>query len=385
MQTNIQEYAPYWLCLTKISFFHEHFILMNIQRSSLWAREQIFTMLIGPNKPPSMKLTSNPSWKPLRKKNSNLRELEPSREVFGYVLPGGPTNLHRMLQCNFTFCLLMNPYWLEGFLSWWFSLLAWFCVWLSHQMWMEMTKRTKFNVVFFFSPGLRACIAALVNKFGPILSKGGLFSPCPQVRSLWQRQPRRFVSPPISLTMIEATCGHQGFSSISAGDRWPRWMQWVHHQILHGWTWIKGRWYVCGFHSQLLNSKRLLEDAGAKLVLDKISLDYIKGATIDFVNEIQRQSFVVASNPNAKSHCGCNVSFSIDWALSHIYVNLNSCIKKKKRLNLQKPLCCDATGEEVHSGCSPDILCTPPGSHDLAFSAGGYDPWYQGRTCRGCC
>lgn len=47
-----------------------------------------------------------------------------------------------------------------------------------------------------------------------------------------------------------------------------------------------------------------------KLVIDELSLKLLSGSTIDYVNEIARQAFVVAENPNAASSCGCKVSFS---------------------------------------------------------------------------
>jgi iron-sulfur cluster assembly accessory protein len=47
-----------------------------------------------------------------------------------------------------------------------------------------------------------------------------------------------------------------------------------------------------------------------RLAIDKLSLQLLSGATIDFVNEIARQSFVVADNPQAASSCGCKISFS---------------------------------------------------------------------------
>lgn len=47
-----------------------------------------------------------------------------------------------------------------------------------------------------------------------------------------------------------------------------------------------------------------------KLVIDELSLKLLSGSTIDYVNEIARQAFVVAENPNAGSSCGCKVSFS---------------------------------------------------------------------------
>lgn len=54
------------------------------------------------------------------------------------------------------------------------------------------------------------------------------------------------------------------------------------------------------------------QEEETKVVLDKLSLELIKGSTVDFENELARQAFVIAANPNATSSCGCNVSFSTD-------------------------------------------------------------------------
>ncbi len=54
----------------------------------------------------------------------------------------------------------------------------------------------------------------------------------------------------------------------------------------------------------------LIEEDGAKVLVDKISLDYLKGARLDFVDELIGQSFKI-ENPNATSSCGCGTSFSL--------------------------------------------------------------------------
>jgi iron-sulfur cluster assembly accessory protein len=57
---------------------------------------------------------------------------------------------------------------------------------------------------------------------------------------------------------------------------------------------------------------RTIGEGDANVVLDNLSLGLIKGSTIDYEKELAREAFVIASNPNATSSCGCNVSFSTD-------------------------------------------------------------------------
>jgi iron-sulfur cluster assembly accessory protein len=49
---------------------------------------------------------------------------------------------------------------------------------------------------------------------------------------------------------------------------------------------------------------------GATVLIDPMSLDFLKGAEIDFVDEMIGASFKV-NNPNATSSCGCGTSFSV--------------------------------------------------------------------------
>ena len=46
------------------------------------------------------------------------------------------------------------------------------------------------------------------------------------------------------------------------------------------------------------------------IVIDKSSLEILKGSEVDFASELIGTSFKI-SNPKTKSSCGCGISFSI--------------------------------------------------------------------------
>jgi len=54
----------------------------------------------------------------------------------------------------------------------------------------------------------------------------------------------------------------------------------------------------------------VVERDGARALVDEISLVLLKGSEIDWADELVGSQFQV-KNPNAKSSCGCGVSFSI--------------------------------------------------------------------------
>ena len=54
----------------------------------------------------------------------------------------------------------------------------------------------------------------------------------------------------------------------------------------------------------------VFERDGARVVVDDVSLAFVRGATVDYVEEMIRSSFVIGDNPNAESGCGCGVSFA---------------------------------------------------------------------------
>jgi iron-sulfur cluster assembly accessory protein len=49
---------------------------------------------------------------------------------------------------------------------------------------------------------------------------------------------------------------------------------------------------------------------GATVLIDPMSLDFLKGAEIDFVDDLIGAAFKI-NNPNATSSCGCGTSFSV--------------------------------------------------------------------------
>jgi iron-sulfur cluster insertion protein len=54
----------------------------------------------------------------------------------------------------------------------------------------------------------------------------------------------------------------------------------------------------------------VFERDGVGVVVDEVSLDLLKGAEIDFVEDLMGAAFQIR-NPNAASSCGCGNSFSI--------------------------------------------------------------------------
>jgi iron-sulfur cluster assembly accessory protein len=54
----------------------------------------------------------------------------------------------------------------------------------------------------------------------------------------------------------------------------------------------------------------VIERDGATVLVDPMSLDFLKGAELDFVDDLIGAAFKV-NNPNASSSCGCGTSFSV--------------------------------------------------------------------------
>ena len=54
----------------------------------------------------------------------------------------------------------------------------------------------------------------------------------------------------------------------------------------------------------------IAETDGVRLVVDRMSLELVKGSAVDFVEDLGGAAFKV-TNPNAQSGCGCGSSFSI--------------------------------------------------------------------------
>jgi iron-sulfur cluster assembly accessory protein len=54
----------------------------------------------------------------------------------------------------------------------------------------------------------------------------------------------------------------------------------------------------------------VIEKDGARVAIDPVSVPYMAGSEIDFVDDLMGASFKI-NNPNATASCGCGTSFSI--------------------------------------------------------------------------
>jgi iron-sulfur cluster assembly accessory protein len=66
--------------------------------------------------------------------------------------------------------------------------------------------------------------------------------------------------------------------------------------------------YGMALEDNIRDTDIVAEQHGVKLVIDEISINYLDGATVDYVDEIMGSGFKI-ENPNAVSTCGCGSSF----------------------------------------------------------------------------
>ena len=59
-----------------------------------------------------------------------------------------------------------------------------------------------------------------------------------------------------------------------------------------------------------LEDDLVLEKDNARVLIDSLSIVYMEGSEIDFVDDLMGQSFQI-KNPNAVASCGCGTSFAI--------------------------------------------------------------------------
>jgi len=68
--------------------------------------------------------------------------------------------------------------------------------------------------------------------------------------------------------------------------------------------------YGFTFDDEMAEDDTLIEKNGVKVLIDAMSLQYLKGAEIDYKDDLSGARFVIR-NPNAKTTCGCGSSFAV--------------------------------------------------------------------------
>ena len=66
--------------------------------------------------------------------------------------------------------------------------------------------------------------------------------------------------------------------------------------------------YQLFFDERSLDGDHVIDFGGVNVVIDRMSSPYLTGATIDFVDTIEKQGFTI-DNPNAGGSCACGDSF----------------------------------------------------------------------------
>ena len=67
--------------------------------------------------------------------------------------------------------------------------------------------------------------------------------------------------------------------------------------------------YQLYFDDRALDGDTVTKFGGVSVVTDKMSTPYLMGASIDFVDTIEKQGFTI-DNPNAQGSCACGDSFN---------------------------------------------------------------------------
>lgn len=70
-----------------------------------------------------------------------------------------------------------------------------------------------------------------------------------------------------------------------------------------------GMQYGMAFEAALQEGDLVVEDQGVKLIVDPVSITYLEGASIDYLEDDLMGGGFKIDNPNAVASCGCGHSF----------------------------------------------------------------------------
>lgn len=68
--------------------------------------------------------------------------------------------------------------------------------------------------------------------------------------------------------------------------------------------------YDFRFDEEVTDDDLVFEKDGVEVLVDNVSIEYLRGSEFDYVEEMIGSSFQVR-NPNATASCGCGTSFSV--------------------------------------------------------------------------
>ena len=68
--------------------------------------------------------------------------------------------------------------------------------------------------------------------------------------------------------------------------------------------------YVLKFDKEKTDADQIFEDNGIKIIVDKKSILYLAGTTLEYSGGLNGKGFIF-NNPNANRTCGCGESFSL--------------------------------------------------------------------------
>jgi iron-sulfur cluster assembly protein len=66
--------------------------------------------------------------------------------------------------------------------------------------------------------------------------------------------------------------------------------------------------YGMALEGTIREQDTVIEEHGVKVVMDEVSVEYMRGASIDYIEDVMGSGFKI-DNPNAVSACGCGSSF----------------------------------------------------------------------------